>query len=114
MSNELLTPRRSLLSGTVPGVPTRNGVSRFVGRDAELRELVACLTRPATRGAVVAGPEGCGSTRLVTEALATVDPPSGWVDGVEAIATGVRGSAADRGDRVDRGRTRTRAAPWLV
>lgn len=47
-------------------------VSPFFGREEEMREIIGCLTRTATRLVTLIGPGGFGKTRLALQAAAEV------------------------------------------
>ncbi|QFZ22001.1 helix-turn-helix transcriptional regulator [Saccharothrix syringae] len=51
----------------------------FVGRTAETADLAAALAAPDVRLLTLAGPGGCGKTRLAAHAAAP-DPDAHWVD----------------------------------
>lgn len=53
------------------------GGPRLVGRDVELTRVVRAVTAAAGRGAMVAGPDGVGKTRLLREAAAVLEE-QGW------------------------------------
>lgn len=64
-------------------------LTSYVGRDAELVELVAALRAPAARLVTLAGEGGSGKTRLALQAAATVRPafPAGvWLIELDTLA----------------------------
>ena len=88
---------QQVLRQEVPAAPVRPAaarppplpVSTFVGRDADLEQVVAHLAR--CRVVTLCGPGGVGKTRLATHAAAAV--AGRYADGVTVVAFGDGGAA---------------------
>ncbi|HUF78127.1 MAG TPA: serine/threonine-protein kinase, partial [Thermoanaerobaculia bacterium] len=109
-------PRPGLAAGEAPAGPAFRGLlafqevdaGEFFGREQDLRGLVAMVTSPERRFAVLHGESGCGKTSLIRAGLIPRLRSAGWlalysrvyqgpVDALVAAAGREAGVAADAG-----------------